>query len=89
MTSRTLGSPEFFAHIQGSNVDVDLEGRRLAQAEAVERQAATLDLSLIGEVDALAFLGLREATAQRCGQDQGYQHSFCGCFHVVSRGGAA
>ena len=54
--------------IQRGDINVDLERRRLPQAETVERQIAAFDLGLVWEVDALAFFGLCDVGAQ-CGND--------------------
>ena len=73
-------------HIQRGYIDIDFECGCLAQGQTVERQIAALDLGLVGEVDTLAFLALRDAHTQRGDHEYLHQNSFHVCFHIVSKG---
>src|SRR5262245_34582422 len=67
-------------HVERSDIDIDLQKRRLTQAETVERQRTTIDLRLLREVDALAVLAVRHPKAKRC--EHTYQHQEQTAFHT-------
>ena len=60
-------------HVERGDRDVDLEDRRLTQAEAIESQSAAIDLHLLRDVNALTVLAVRHANAAR--REHAYQHA--------------